>query len=289
MAMSSARRSTSSWKWPRGAALRAVCFPPGDVLLFKGVEKVFLLMAAGLAWAAQSLAASPKQTIQRLSSIFENSTPEFQYTFVSNIGDQRGYTFGFVGFTSGTFSGTMFLEEYQSLAPGNLLVAFLPVFRRIDAGPHDREGRNPDTTGLEAFPAAFAACGLDPLFRQAQLQLADRLSWQPAQRLARRIGARLSITRGQLYDAYVNHGESGIVKLVRRTHRLAGGPPRNRFQEKKWLAAFLTVRLAVLEADPTWVHAVDRIAVYRRLLRERNDALRLPIEVDCYGNHFRLE
>jgi hypothetical protein len=48
------------------------------------------------------------------------------------------------------------------------------------------------------------------------------------------------------------------------------------------------VRLEVLKADSTWVHAVDRIAVYRRLLNQRNFRLHRPITVDCYGNHFVL-
>ncbi len=257
--------------------------------LGEAVQKLALAAAALLALSPAEGFAGTKPTVQRLTSIFENSTTDFQYTFVSNIGDQRGWTFGFVGFTSGTYSGTFFIEEYQRVRPGNPLEVFLPAFRAIDAGPHDSEGRNPDTTGLEAFPAAFVACGDDPLFRKAQRQLADRLSWIPARRLARRLNAKLPITHGQLYDAYVNHGESGIVKLVKKTNRRAGGHPINRAAEKKWLATFLRVRLAVLRADSTWVHAVDRIAVYQRLMNRRNFHLVLPMEVDCYGNHFRLE
>lgn len=247
---------------------------------------VLMLFFAG---AATSPAASTKKTIQQLTSIFENSTPVFQYTFVANIGDQRGYTFGFVGFTSGTYSGTFFLEEYQRLNPGNPLVRFLPAFRKIDAGPHDSEGRNPSTEGLEEFPAVFQACGGDPAFRRAQVLLVNRLSWNPSEKLAKRLGARYPLTHGQLYDAYVNHGEDGIRKLLTKANRRAGGTPASGVSEKKWLDAFLKVRLAVLRADSTWVHAVDRIAVYRKLLAERNYRLRRPLEVDCYGNHFRLE
>ncbi len=249
------------------------------------------VLLAGLLLAVNASAASARQkkTIQQLSSIFENSTPVFQFTFVANIGDQRGYTFGFVGFTSGTYSGTFFLEEYQKLNPRNALGKFLPAFRRIDAGPHDSEGRNPSTAGLGDFPAAFQACGGDPAFRRAQLRLADRLSWRPAQALARRVGARYPLTQGQLYDAYVNHGENGIRILLARTARLAGGTPRHGATEKRWLDTFLRVRLAVLRADSTWVHAVDRIAVYRKLLTERKSVLRRPLEVECYGNHLRLE
>jgi chitosanase len=253
------------------------------------VQRLFLTAAACLVLAAAAHAGGIKDTIQRLTSIFENSTTEFQYTYVANIGDQRGWTFGFVGFTSGTYSGTMFLEEYRKLRPNNALVRFLPAFRRIDAGPHDSEGRNPDTTGLEDFPTVFQSCGGDPKFRRAQHQLADRLSWQPALRLARRVGARFPLTRGQLYDAYVNHGESGIVKLIRRTNARMKGSPGERVPERKWLKAFLAVRLSVLRADSTWVHAVDRIAVYEKLLRDGNVNLRLPFEVDCYGNHFVLQ
>jgi chitosanase len=242
-----------------------------------------------LAFGAQAPAASVKKTIQQLSSIFENSTPVFQYTFVANIGDQRGYTFGFVGFTSGTYSGTFFLEEYQRLNPGNALVRFLPAFRRIDAGPHDSEGRNPSTEGLEEFPAAFQSCGGDPAFRRAQIRLVNRLIWNPAMAVARKLRVRYPLTQGQIYDAYVNHGEDGINRLLAKAKRRAGGTPATGVSEKKWLDAFLAVRLAVLRKDSTWVHAVDRIAVYQRLLRDRNYRLRRPIEVDCYGNHFRLD
>jgi chitosanase len=249
----------------------------------------FVFLAFSLLVLTSGWAAGTKTTIQQLTSIFENSTPVFQYTFVSNIGDGRGYTFGFVGFTSGTYSGTMFLEEYQRLRPGNALVRFLPAFRAIDAGPHDSAGRNPSTAGLEEFPSAFQGCDGDPLFRKAQRVLADRLSWNPARRLARRLGARLPITLGELYDAYVNHGEDGIRKLVNRANRRCGGTPKDHVPERKWLAAFLAVRLSVLRADSTWALAVDRIAVYRTLLHAGNVRLRRPFDVDCYGNHFRLE
>ncbi len=252
------------------------------------IRRFILTVVLGVASMGAARAAAAKSTAQQLTSIFENSTPILQYTFVSNIGDQRGYTFGFAGFTSGTYSGTFFLEEYQALHPGNALVPFLPAFRKIDRGPHDDAGRNPDTTGLGAFPAVFASLGNDPLFRLAQVRLVDRLSWIPAQKLAARIGARYPLTQGELYDAYVNHGEDGIRPLVARANQRAGGPPAQGVSEAKWLAAFLRVRLAVLKADSTWVHAIDRIAVYQKLLNERNYRLRRPLSVDCYGNHFDL-
>jgi chitosanase len=250
---------------------------------------LFLAAIFVLSLGADALATSAKATIQELTSIFENSTPVLQYTFVANIGDQRGYTFGFVGFTSGTYSGTMFLEEYQKLEQGNPLVRFLPAFRAIDAGPHDSAGRNPSTAGLDDFPTAFQACGGDPKFRSAQKLLVDRLSWNPAIQLAHQLGAHRNITLGELYDAYVNHGEDGVRQLVAKTNRLCHAGGGQKISELKWLKTFLAVRIATLAADPTWVHAVDRITVYQTLLAEKNYTLRLPLSVDCYGNHFDLQ
>ncbi len=232
--------------------------------------------------------AAPKRIIQQLTSIFENSSLDLNYTYVANIGDQRGWTFGFPGFTSGTYSGTFFLEEYRRHRPDNPLNQFLPAFRRIDAGPHDSEGRNPDTTGLENFPAVFSSLGGDPTFRYAQRVLVDRLAWHPARRIAKRLGTRRHITLGQLYDANVNHGENGINRLLRRTNRRAGGTPAEGVNESAWLKIFLSTRLRTLRADPVWNLATDRIRVYRRLLRERNVDLRPPLEIDCYGNQFTI-
>lgn len=232
--------------------------------------------------------AAPKRTIQQLTSIFENSSLDLQYTYVANIGDHRGWTFGFPGFTSGTYSGTFFLEEYRRQRRKNPLNRFLPAFRRIDAGPHDTEGRNPDTAGLEDFPAVFQSLGADPKFRRAQHTLVDRLAWRPALRQAKRLGARRHITLGQLYDANVNHGEDGINRLLRRTNRRAGGTPADGINEVAWLKVFLQTRFRVLRADPVWNLATDRIRVYERLLRDRNVHLRTPMEIDCYNNHFEL-
>ncbi len=233
--------------------------------------------------------AAPKRTIQQLTSIFENSTLDLQYTFVANIGDQRGWTFGFSGFTSGTYSGTFFLEEYRRHRRKNALNRFLPAFRRIDAGPHDSEGRNPDTSGLEEFPDVFQTLGADPKFRRAQRVLVNRLAWRPALRLARRLGVRRNITIGQLYDAYINHGEDGINKLLRRTNRRAGGPPTDGVNEVAWLKVFLRTRFRVLNADPVWSLATDRIRVYERLLKAGNVHLRPPMQIHCYGNSFEID
>ncbi len=234
--------------------------------------------------------AEPRFTIEQLTSIFENDTPRLRYAYCENIHDGRGLTFGFAGFTSGTFDGTLFLEEYRRLHPGNPLERYLPAFRRIDAGPHDDAGRNASTAGLVGFARAFRKLGSDPAFADAQQNLVDHLYWEPSQRLARRIGARLAITRGQLYDACINLGEDGLLDLIQRTNAARDGPPKSgAVSESAWLGKFLDLRLADLrQGDRIERAAADRVRVYQRLLAQKNLRLRKPIRLRCYGDDFNL-
>ena len=252
--------------------------------------RLFLALLLACASAASAAGRFPaRDTIEQLTSIFENDTPRLQYAYCENIRDRRGYTFGFAGFTSGTYDGTLFLKEYRRLRPGSPLEKYLPAFEKIDAGPHDGEGRNPSVAGLAGFPSAFRSCAADPAFRQAQQNLADRLYWDPSQRIARRIGARLEITRGQFYDACINLGEDGLEELVRRTNRIAGGAPKNGVGEPEWLSKFLSLRLRDLTTgDRTQRHAADRARVYQQLLAEGNVHLLRPIRFVCYGDSFVL-
>lgn len=229
-----------------------------------------------------------KLIAQQLTSVFENSTTRLRFTFVENIHDGRGYTFGFPGFCSGTYDGTMFLKAYRRLNPNNRLVQFIPAFEAIDRGRHDDEGRNPSTEGLNGFPRAFRSCGRDPDFRRAQVKLVDQLYWSPSQAIGNKIGAKLPITRGQLYDACINHGEDGALDMIKTTNRAVGGTPKSGVDEELWLAKFLDVRFKVLNSDPTWKQAVDRVRVYRKFLEEGNVRLKPPLRFACYGDSFTI-
>lgn len=229
-----------------------------------------------------------KHTIQQLTSIFENSTPTLQYTYIENIGDGRGYTFGFPGFCSGTYDGTMFLKEYQNLNSSNKLISFIPAFEKIDNMSHPN-GMTSNTTGLEQFPSAFKSCGSDPAFVQAQNNVVDRLYWNPSQVAVNEIGAKYAITKGELYDAFINHGEDGARDMINKTNSAVGGTPKSGVDEKTWLSKYLSIRLAVLQGDATWQSAVDRVHVYQTLLNQNNVNLQTPISVSCYGDSFSIK
>lgn len=249
----------------------------------------FFTLSAALALASSVFGATAAQklTIQKLTSIFENSTTSLQYTYCENIGDGRGLTFGFPGFCSGTYDGTMFLKEYQKLNSSNKLVKYIPAFEKIDSLPHPG-GKTNNTTGLSNFPKDFKSCGSDPTFKKAQHNLVDRLYWNPSQNKANSLGLKLAISQGQMYDSFINHGASGAQSIINKTNSQMGGSPASGVNEKAWLTKYLSNRFNVLKADPTWAEAVDRVRVYQTLLKNNNTSLATPFSVSCYGDQFTV-
>jgi chitosanase len=247
-----------------------------------------LLSNTSISSAAANDANSKKNVIQKLTSVFENSTPNLQYTYIENINDGRGYTFGFAGFCSGTYDGTEFLQEYQKLSPHNTLVKYIPIFEKIDKMTHP-DGKCANVEGLEDFPEDFAACGNDADFVQAQQNIVDKEYWNPSQNTASKIGAKYAITRGELYDTYINHGADGAEDIINKTNTAMGGSPATGVDEKAWLDKFLQIRLKVLQADATWQEAVDRVKAYQNLLKQGNVDLKTPMTIKCYGDTFTIK
>lgn len=245
--------------------------------------------------AELSISETQKYAIWSMTTIAENSRTTFDYSYAENIGDGRGITFGIIGFTSGTYDGTELIRHIQELEPTNPLVNYLPAFEAIDNGPHDEEGLNADTTGLEHFIEDFNLHGDDPFVKQAQLDKLIELYWDPAVSQASEIGVTKAITMGELYDACVNHGSDGdgggkgLKQLIALANTEAGGTPGSGVDEIEWLKAFLDVRLAYLNSDPVWQEAVDRVGMYERLLATRNYSLEVPFDVTCYGDAFTID
>lgn len=228
-----------------------------------------------------------KAVILSLTAIAENSRTTLAYDYAENIGDGRGVTFGIVGFTTGTWDGNIWLHHYTRLAPGNCLAKYIPAMDAIDAMPHP-EGRCADVTGLDGFIADFRASLEDAGFKKSQVDEMDELYWDPALAKARHLGVRLSITLGELFDACVNHGESGMATLAEQTSQELGGPPGTGIDEARWLARFLDLRYGLLASQPAWQDSVDRIGMYRRLLEAGNLDLATPFTATCYGDSFTV-
>src|ERR1044071_2285345 len=63
----------------------------------------------------------------RIVSTAENSTTDWTtaYDYIEDIGDQRGYTGGLIGFTSATQDMEDLVQRYVALVPGSPLASYL--------------------------------------------------------------------------------------------------------------------------------------------------------------------
>lgn len=223
--------------------------------------------------------SSPQiQTILQLTSIFENSSKELQFNYAENINDGRGITFSFAGFCSGTGDGSQVIRKYNELTFNSDIqtIQYLKALEKID-----KEGKdmNPNVKGLDGFIQYINKIGKKPEFIQASLFIANNLYVVPSQKMADSLGLKLPLSKGQMYDSYINHGESGVKKMLKKAGSVKD-------DELTWLKNYLNIRLKVLSGDRTWKEAVDRVKVYQKLLT--NPQLKSPFNVTCYGNSFKF-
>lgn len=227
-------------------------------------------------------AETVKNVILALTCVAENDTVTFVYNYAENIKDGRGITFGIIGFTSGTFDGTILLKRIQSKKSTHPLCVYIPAFEKIDSLHED--GHIDDVTGLEEFIADFTKYGDDEVVKDSQLELMDEMYWQPAVKIADKAGLKYNITRGEIYDSCVKHGESGAGKIVERTNA-AVGSPANGADEIEWLKRYFIERKKYYTEKGEGAANIPRIDVmYQGILDSKNYMLVPPFNVKCYDD-----
>lgn len=225
--------------------------------------------------------AIARNVILSLTCIAENDTTEFQFNYAENIDDGRGITFGIIGFTSGTFDGTILLKRIQMKDPSHLLCSYIPAFERID-NLHTK-GHVNDVTGLDNFISDFNKYGNDDVVKKAQLELLDELYWNPAMKIVDDYGLKLNITKGQMYDASVRHGPRGAEEIASRTTKVLNGSPETGTNEIDWLKCFLVERKKYYEEKDNETGIIPRVDImYQGVLDSGNFMLEPPFSVRCY-------
>lgn len=230
-----------------------------------------------------TVTSDQRRRILAITTIFENDTPEQQYSYIEDLHDGRGYTAGIVGFCTGTGDLLLVVERYTQLQPKNVLERYLPALRELD------RNHSASTSGLPDFTVAWAEAAKDPLFRQAQDDLLDRLYFGAALNAATRLGLQNAVSVGFFYDTLVQHGDGmdpdGFRALVERTRTQVGGLPRDGLDEKAWLLAFMNVRHRDLEQSfdaatrEVWSKSAWRVDVYRDILASGNADLKGPLTI----------
>jgi chitosanase len=226
-----------------------------------------------------------KEIAMRLVSSAENSMLDWRsaYSYIEDIGDDRGYTAGLIGFCSGTGDMLEIVVAYKREDRDNPLVRFLPALRRVNGtASHEGLGR--------PFVRAWKGAADDPVFRRLQRQERDRAYFNPAVRRAK--GDGLS-TLGQFiyYDAMVMHGPGTDAESfggIRAVARELADTPSDGGSEVAYLHAFLDVRRGVMKAEAAHEDTSRIDDAQRRFLDERNWGLRPPLVRHVYGDRYEI-
>lgn len=239
-----------------------------------------------------SLSPDQRRVAREMVNVFEYSSTSARYNRCDNLGDGRGLTCGEVGFTTSSTEVRDVVVAYTGQAAGNPLVRHLARLRELaDRG-------SASTSGLEGFAEDWARAAEDPRFRAVQDAVADRLTYDPALAIARRLGIRTPLGVAILFDSAVQHGTSddpdGLPALVSATDARAHGAPAGGVAEKTWLLAFLDVRRADLcnphdeTSRKVWADSVDRVDALRGLLEDGQARLDAPVTLRVDGEDYTL-
>lgn len=240
------------------------------------------LTVRGTATGAVTLRDPVKREIaMEMVASAENSTLAWydRYDYIEDIGDERGYTGGLVGFTSGTHDMLMLIEHYTQQAPGNALSEFLPALRAVD-GTASHEGLG------EAFEDAWRAEAARPAFQQAQRDEVDRLYFDPA--IDQAIADGLGVLGQFIYfDAMVMHGDSGFA-AIRQQALNAEAIPLEGGDQTDYLGAFLDARVAEMRMEAAHEDTSRVDTAQRVLLDAGNLGLEPPLRWSVYGDSYAI-
>ncbi|OQS02387.1 hypothetical protein THRCLA_21429 [Thraustotheca clavata] len=260
--------------------------------------------------------------IMSLVWVIENGGDNFKgvvpwwkaYSYIQNIGDDRGYTTNIVGFCTGTGDDLIFLKSLQKLEPCNPLVQYIPDVQALS------KSNSAKLTGLSGFANAILQQGggptgsgpINPNYLQATWNtLADKNSdggyWGIAMDRSRKYNLGLPISKGQLYDIALNSGNvDSIIKKV--TVRPPTAAESGGQQEKLWLAALQKAWIKVIsdksneldggqnDRGVMWQHLLDPTSTTKNSQGQIGATnkvpllqLELPMTVNAYGSTVTIQ
>lgn len=224
---------------------------------------------------------STQLTAQRLTCLFETGKSQLSTGSVENLGDGRGQTCGWAGFTTADEEVVACVETYTSTVPDNPLAPLLPQLRQLQAEGSD------DVSALNdaGFPALWRRAAKTNEFNQAYAEVVQRIFGDPTRQHVQQLGLQSPVATAILFDSCIQHGDGddpdSLPSMIERTRQSAGEPGGN---EAAWLQAFLEVRRQTLlhphnqETRSEWRKSVSRVDALALIARE-NPGLQLPIQV----------
>ncbi len=221
--------------------------------------------------------------IDRVLSVFENSTQEIQYCYMENIHDGRGYTAGKAGFTSATGDLYEFVKKYQRVNHNTVLAKYLPELKRLAADS------DPDVKGLRGLLKDYRAECHRSDFVTAQDELVDEMYKSPAREYVKSLGLASPLAYLIVYDTLIQQGDGddpdSFKGVLERMKPSTG--------ETEFLSSFLKARESILmnASDEgtrvEWRKSVDRVYALRRILEQGNFNL-TNLSIKVWGENWKI-
>lgn len=281
------------------------------------IVRLFLaVLAPAFAWA--SLPPEPtlqvddaqRLTIEQLTSIFENSTTEFQYAYVEDIGDGAGITCGRVGFTGKELE--LLVKRYAA-AKGSAPIAlarWLPCLQK--EGDHimqDYSCLYPDFHGelrtrafkreggfiaQFGFGKDWVEAARDPIMRKVQDDYAYATYYLPAYRATKKAGLHTPLALALTYDTNIQMDSMNELIRFARTKFLAAHPagqktyPITEAEELEWLGYYQAQRKFLLTRGVVGEGTGPRVDSLDQILKAGNTSLKTPFSITYFGQPFTL-
>ncbi|KAI9248532.1 lysozyme-like domain-containing protein [Phascolomyces articulosus] len=227
-----------------------------------------------------------------VTNVFENGDKIFGYAACQDIGDMRGFTCGYVGFTTGTNDANQVIREFSEIKPSNALLSHLGRLGELSQLNSCDITQRASTVGLESFCETWKqeACNEDQLFANFQKQWTLNNYLLPSARFA--AGAGVTSALGQLifYGNYtflisIKEVTKPSINLV-RILELTGARGDNE-SEQSYLTRFLTTRrqLQCCYPDNVWPLSATRSMDLQSLVDnfDTNQNLLAPVALPHFG------
>ncbi|CEP08619.1 hypothetical protein [Parasitella parasitica] len=219
----------------------------------------------------QTMDPKASKMAELITNVFENGDTKMGYAAVEKLGDCRGFTCGYIGFTTGTNDAYAVVKEYVKRQPQASMKKYLGELARLSNFTFgDPERDNTDKLG--GFDAAWkkTTCD-DPVFVQTQLDVGQSMYLKPALKYAASVGVKSNLGKAIFYDTIVQHGWQYVepyINLPRILHLT--GARKEGESEKDYLTRFVTTRRQLVCCYPggVWNDSADRMEDLQTLVDE---------------------
>jgi chitosanase len=267
------------------------------------------LSTLGLASAQATPSVQQKLTLEQITSIFENSTPDFVYDYLEDIDDGAGVTAGRVGFNSSAGDLLGVVKDYLSVKPTTPKQPLSDYLSCLDSvqGTGNYKCLYPDVEPTAMTTPVFKSQGLltvdfglawvtaakDPAMRQAQDHFVEVNYFQPAMDWANQLGLQTALGDAMIYDTVIQMGI--LPEMTTKTQSQFAAThqgriqPSGRIEETEWLRLYQLIRKAKLSETPVGAATTSRVDALSQVLDSGNLDLTLPLSFTYCGGDFRLE